>query len=71
MIKLIVNADDFGYSRGINHAIIDCHQHGIVNSATMMMNMPGVAHAVELANFESKAHGGYPSRADVWKAIIG
>jgi len=44
-----VNADDFGYSRGINYGIIDAHKHGIVNSATMMMNMPGVPHAVELA----------------------
>lgn len=49
MIKLIVNADDFGYSRGVNYGIIDAHQHGIVNSTTMMMNMPGVNHAVELA----------------------
>ncbi|MEC1520513.1 chitin disaccharide deacetylase [Neobacillus niacini] len=49
MIKLIVNADDFGYSRGINYGIIDAHKYGIVNSTTMMMNMPGVNHAVELA----------------------
>lgn len=49
MIKLVVNADDFGYSRGINYGIIDAHKNGIVNSATMMMNMPGASHAVELA----------------------
>ncbi len=49
MIKLIVNADDFGYSRGVNYGIIDAHKYGIVNSTTMMMNMPGVNHAVELA----------------------
>lgn len=49
MIKLIVNADDFGYSRGVNYGIIDAHKYGIVNSTTMMMNMPGVKHAVELA----------------------
>jgi predicted glycoside hydrolase/deacetylase ChbG (UPF0249 family) len=48
LIKLIVNADDFGYSRGVNYGIIDAHQYGIVNSTTMMMNMPGVDHAVEL-----------------------
>jgi predicted glycoside hydrolase/deacetylase ChbG (UPF0249 family) len=54
LIKLIVNADDFGYTRGINHAIIDCHQNGIVNSATMMMNMPGVPHAVVLAKENPK-----------------
>jgi predicted glycoside hydrolase/deacetylase ChbG (UPF0249 family) len=49
LIKLIVNADDFGYSRGVNYGIIDAHKNGIVNSATMMMNMPGVGHAIELA----------------------
>jgi chitin disaccharide deacetylase len=49
LIKLIVNADDFGYSRGVNYGIIDAHQYGIVNSTTMMLNMPGVHHAVELA----------------------
>lgn len=49
MIKLIVNADDFGYSKGINYGIIEAHRNGIVNSTTMMMNMPGVSHAVELA----------------------
>lgn len=49
MIKLIVNADDFGLSRGVNHGIIDSHLYGIVNSATMMMNMAGTEHALELA----------------------
>lgn len=49
MIKLIVNADDFGYSRGVNFGIIDSHMRGIVNSSTMMMNMPGTGHAIELA----------------------
>ncbi|HLR92535.1 MAG TPA: carbohydrate deacetylase [Atopostipes sp.] len=49
MNKLIVNSDDFGYSRGINHAIIDTHQEGILTSATLMTNTPGFEHAVKLA----------------------
>lgn len=49
VIQLIVNADDFGFSRGVNHGIIDAHRYGIVNSATMMVNTPGTEHAVELA----------------------
>lgn len=49
MITLIVNADDFGYSRGVNNGIVDSHLYGIVNSTTMMMNMPGTDHAIELA----------------------
>lgn len=49
MINLIVNADDFGFSRGVNHGIIDSFLYGIVNSTTMMMNMDGTDHAVQLA----------------------
>ncbi|HLO12624.1 MAG TPA: chitin disaccharide deacetylase [Pseudoneobacillus sp.] len=49
MITLIVNADDFGYSHGVNYGILDSHLNGIVNSATMMMNMPGTEHAIQLA----------------------
>ncbi|WP_088069781.1 chitin disaccharide deacetylase [Gottfriedia luciferensis] len=49
MTKLIVNADDYGYSKGVNYGIIEAHINGIVNSATMMMNMFAVEHGVELA----------------------
>ncbi|MBS4174471.1 chitin disaccharide deacetylase [Bacillus sp. FJAT-49736] len=49
MIRLIVNADDFGYSKGVNHGIVDAFKYGIVNSTTMMMNMAGTDHAIELA----------------------
>jgi chitin disaccharide deacetylase len=49
VIQLIVNADDFGYSKAINYGIIDCHKEGIVNSATMMMNSAGTQHAIKLA----------------------
>lgn len=49
MNKLIINSDDFGYSRGINHAVIDAHQEGILTSATLMANTPGFEHAVKLA----------------------
>lgn len=49
MIKLIVNADDFGLSYGVNHGIIDSYLYGIVNSTTMMMNMDGTEHAIQLA----------------------
>ncbi len=48
-MKLIVNADDFGYSKGVNLGVVEAHQHGIVSSATMMVNMTGLEHAVRLA----------------------
>lgn len=49
MPQFIINADDFGYSRGVNYGIIDAHTDGVVNSATMMVNMPGALHAALLA----------------------
>jgi predicted glycoside hydrolase/deacetylase ChbG (UPF0249 family) len=48
-MRLIVNADDFGYSPGQNYGIIDAFQKGIVRSATLMANAPATHHAIELA----------------------
>ncbi len=36
--KLIVNADDFGLTAGVNRAIIETHTGGVVSSATLMAN---------------------------------
>jgi len=36
--RLIVNADDFGLTQGVNRAIIEAHCHGVVTSATLMAN---------------------------------
>lgn len=49
MTKLVINADDFGYSKGVNLGIIEAFKNGVVTSATMMTNMPGAAHAAALA----------------------
>lgn len=46
---LIVNADDFGASRGINRAILELHRLGIVTSASLMMDMPATEEATALA----------------------
>jgi predicted glycoside hydrolase/deacetylase ChbG (UPF0249 family) len=44
---LIVNADDFGASAGVNRGIIEAHAHGIVTSASLMVDMPGARDAAE------------------------
>jgi predicted glycoside hydrolase/deacetylase ChbG (UPF0249 family) len=46
---LIVNADDFGASVGINRAIVELHALGVVTSASLMITMPAAAEAVRLA----------------------
>ena len=50
MKYLIVNADDFGASRGINRGIIEAHRHGIVTSTSLMVNTPFSAEAAKLAD---------------------
>jgi len=49
MKRLIVNADDFGMARGVNHAIVEAHRNGIVTSTTLMANGGAFDHAVSLA----------------------
>jgi len=46
---LIVNADDFGLSKGQNYGIIDAFCHGVVSSTTAMMNMAHIRHAAALS----------------------
>lgn len=48
-MKLIVNADDFGLSKGVNLGIIEAHKNGIVTSTTLMVTMNEVEHGLELA----------------------
>src|SRR5437667_12321175 len=51
MKYLIVNGDDFGASPGINRGIIEAHCHGILTSASLMVNMPGAEEAVALSSY--------------------
>jgi len=50
---LIVNADDFGLSPGINRGIIEAHTHGIVTSTSLMVRWPDASAAVELSRSHS------------------
>ena len=44
-LGLIVNADDFGRSHGINRGVIRAHEGGIVTSATLMVRWPAAEDA--------------------------
>lgn len=46
---LIVNADDFGLSRGQNYGIIEACRRGIVTSTTALVNGEAVEHAAQLS----------------------
>jgi predicted glycoside hydrolase/deacetylase ChbG (UPF0249 family) len=48
--RLIINADDFGLTPGINRAIEELHQAGVLTSATLMAGGPAFDHAVAIAH---------------------
>jgi chitin disaccharide deacetylase len=47
--RLIINADDFGLTAGVNRAIVEAHEHGVVSSATLMANGQAFDEAAKLA----------------------
>jgi hopanoid biosynthesis associated protein HpnK len=47
--NLIVNADDLGWTAGVNRGIAEAHRNGIVTSASLLANGGAFAEAVELA----------------------
>ncbi len=46
---LIVHADDFGLSSGVNAGIVRAHREGILTSASVLANAPAFAEAARLA----------------------
>jgi chitin disaccharide deacetylase len=46
---LIVNADDFGFTRDVNAGIVEAHRRGILTAATLMANGAAFDDAVRLA----------------------
>ena len=49
MRRLIVNADDFGLTAGVNRAIADLHGERVVASTSLMARATATAQAVEIA----------------------
>ena len=47
--KIIFNADDFGISKGVNAAIKEAYDKGILNAASLMVNQKYASEAVRLA----------------------
>lgn len=49
MAKLIINADDFGYTRANTEGIIEGCRHGVIRSTTALCNMPWLEYGRDLA----------------------
>jgi predicted glycoside hydrolase/deacetylase ChbG (UPF0249 family) len=46
---LIINADDFGASTGVNRGILECHTRGVVTSTSLMVTGRAVLEAVAMS----------------------
>jgi chitin disaccharide deacetylase len=47
--KLVVNADDFGFTRDVNQGIVEAHRSGILTATTLMATGDAFEDAVRLA----------------------
>lgn len=54
MGRLIINADDFGLTAGVNRAILELHQAGLLTSTTLMAKAAATDQAVEIAHSAPK-----------------
>ncbi|HLC20853.1 MAG TPA: ChbG/HpnK family deacetylase [Candidatus Methylomirabilis sp.] len=61
---LIINADDFGASTGVNRGILECHTHGVVTSASLMVTGRAVREAVSMSRYHPALSIGL--HWDVW-----
>ena len=48
--RLILNADDFGLTPGVNQSIVELHEAGALTSATLMATADGFSAAAAEAN---------------------
>lgn len=48
MTKIIINADDFGFSEAVNYGVMEAHLNGVLTSTTLMVTMPAAEHAAEM-----------------------
>ncbi|MBP2658626.1 MAG: hypothetical protein H6Q69_1658 [Firmicutes bacterium] len=48
MIRLLLNADDFGFTEAVTYGIIKAHVDGVLHSTTLMPNMPAAKLAAKL-----------------------
>jgi predicted glycoside hydrolase/deacetylase ChbG (UPF0249 family) len=68
MKHLIVNADDFGLTAGINAGIVQAHLHGIVSSTTLMVHGAAALEAAAWARQHPSL--GVGLHIDLWEHVL-
>ena len=56
-MKLLIRADDLGYSQGVNYGIAKTVIEGLVSSVGVMMNMPDIEHGLNLLKGHKVCYG--------------
>jgi chitin disaccharide deacetylase len=64
---LVVNADDFGASSGVNRGIVEAHEHGIVTSASLMVRAAAAVEAADYARRRSQLGVGLHVELRHWR----
>jgi len=54
MRRLIINADDFGLTSGVNRAVVEAHEYVVVTSTTLMANGQAFEQAIALAQSQPR-----------------
>ena len=47
-MKLLVQGDDYGFTKGVTYGILDAIQNGVLRNTGLFTNMPEAVEAVEL-----------------------
>ena len=68
---LIVNADDFGLTSGVNRGIIEAHEHGIVTSASLMVRAPAAGEAANYGRNSGRLSIGLHLDLGEWQYVAG
>ena len=70
MRYLIVNADDFGFSRSVNRGIVDAYEGGIVTSASLMVDRPAAEDAARYARAQEDLDLGLHVELRQWRVAL-
>jgi predicted glycoside hydrolase/deacetylase ChbG (UPF0249 family) len=69
--RLIVNADDFGQSAGVNRGVVRAHEHGIVTAATLMVRWAAAEEAAAYARAHPRLSVGLHLDLGEWEYAAG
>jgi chitin disaccharide deacetylase len=70
LTHVVVNADDFGYSPGVNRGILEAHDRGIVTSASLMVEQPAAVAAADAARERPRLGLGLHVQLGSWRVSL-